>query len=127
VRMRLLGYTTIIVAFVNAYAVTTQRWARKMLGTAGLCFSLGSSPVLAKVNDPNAIERWQSAYKELQNLDKNWDMIVNDNRSGTNGDNIRRKLGTVYTPPNCDSPLCSFSSFVNRFVKVRLCGCVRLS
>lgn len=100
-------------------ATTTRHLARRALGAAGLCFSLGHCvPAIAKVNDPVAIERWKNAYKELKNLDKNWDQIVNDNRSGTSGDNIRRKLGTVYTPPNCESPLCSFSSFTNKFIKV---------
>lgn len=115
--MRLIIFVVLTVTV--ATAVPIEKIARKILGTAGFCFSLGHcSPVLAKVDDPKAMQRWQDAYTELQNLDKNWDKIVNDNRSGTNGDNIRRKLGTVYTPPTCESPLCSFSSFVNKFVKV---------
>lgn len=46
-------------------------------------------------------------------MDKNWDTIVTGDHDG---DSIRRKLGTVYTPPACDSPLCSFSNFVPKFM-----------
>jgi len=65
-----------------------------------------------KPNDPVAVDRFHAALSELQYLDKNWDSLVKGQ-----GDNIRRKLGTVYSPPKCESPLCSFPIFVNKFVQ----------
>jgi hypothetical protein len=86
------------------------------LGAFAVSFGLfafpDTLPVLAKVSDETSLSRFNSGYDELKNLDRDWDKIVLGN-----GDNIRRKLGTVYTPPKCESPLCSFEIFVNRFVK----------
>ena len=117
-------FVLLIIIFLemsNALVIQPRNSIRKLLGVASIFISLGNgAPVTAKINDPVAMERWQRAYEELRNLDSNWEKIVNDNKSGTNGDNVRRKLGTVYTPPNCESPLCSFSSFVNKFVKVTI-------
>lgn len=45
--------------------------------------------------DPASIERFEAARVEFIKLDKNWDTIVLKQ-----GDNVRRKLGTVYTPVN---------------------------
>ena len=70
------------------------------------------SSVSAAVTDDINVTRFKSAFNELQNLDDNWNVVVKDQ-----GDNIRRKLGTVYTPPKCESPLCGFSSFVSKFVQ----------
>lgn len=66
----------------------------------------------AKSTDTASLGRFDLALKELQTLDRNWDSIVKDQ-----GDNVRRKLGTVYAPPKCMSPLCSFSSFTQKFVQ----------
>ena len=44
------------------------------------------------------------------NLDKNWDAV-------SNGDSVRKVLGTVYSPPKCSVALCSFSVFTNKFVQ----------
>jgi len=59
--------------------------------------------------------RFEDSLKELKNLDRNWDKIVKGD-----GDNIRRRLGTVYTPPTCTSPLCSFPSFLSKFAKAHV-------
>jgi hypothetical protein len=64
------------------------------------------------VSDPAAITRFDAVLSELQSLDSKWDLIVKGQ-----GDNIRRKLGTVYTPPKCESPLCGLPSYVNKFVQ----------
>ena len=82
---------------------------------AGLGFYIGISglmpPSLAAISS-ESLSRWQNAYQELKNLDDNWSTIVKGE-----GDNIRRKLGTVYSPPSCLNPLCSYDTFVNRFVR----------
>ena len=67
--------------------------------------------VSAKTSDLRSIDRFQNAYTELISLDKNWDKIVKD------GDSVRRRLGTVYSPPKCESPLCSFAAFTTKFVQ----------
>ena len=76
----------------------------------------GLSSFLSFVPIANAefkeIERYQAALVDLEKLDTNWDSIVQGK-----GDNIRRRLGTVYTPPKCESPLCNFPSFTEKFVK----------
>ena len=77
-------------------------------------FIIGDTGVsyASTINDPVAVKRFNDALQSLQALDKNWDSIVKGQ-----GDNIRRQLGTVYTPPKCESPLCSFPTFVNKFVQ----------
>ena len=42
----------------------------------------------------------------------NWDKKV-----GSDGDNVRRVLGTVFTPPKCESPLCGFDQFGRDFLR----------
>lgn len=71
--------------------------------------------ILPKANaldDPVAISRFEDSLNELVKLDNNWNSIVKGE-----GDNVRRRLGTVYSPPKCESPLCGFESFVTKFVK----------
>lgn len=58
------------------------------------------------------IARFNSILSELEVLDSTWDSIVM-----SKGDNIRRKLGTVYTPPLCTSPLCGVSNYIPKYVK----------
>jgi hypothetical protein len=64
------------------------------------------------IDDSTAIARFSSCLTELNYLDNNWDDIAKGQ-----GDNIRRKLGTVYTPPKCEYSLCSLPVFVSKFVK----------
>jgi hypothetical protein len=71
-----------------------------------------ASPCYAVLNDPEAFNRFKDAKEELVQLDRNWESVV---KSG--GDGIRRKLGTVYSPPKCVSPLCSFPTFSEKFVR----------
>jgi hypothetical protein len=68
------------------------------------------------VIDPVSVARFRSGYEDLQALDKNWDTAIKDKTGDINPDNIRRVLGTVYKDP-CSSPLCSFTTFINKFVK----------
>lgn len=77
-------------------------------------YLIGGQPFIAQaaLDDTVAIKRFEDSLDVLSNLDKNWDSITKGN-----GDNIRRKLGTVYAPPTCDSPLCNFPGFVTKFVK----------
>jgi hypothetical protein len=91
------------------------RFASKITAIIGFLPLWCSTPVLAKVNDPESLSRFAQGYEELQSLDRDWDKIVLNN-----GDNIRRRLGTVYTPPKCDKALCSFDSFISKFVKANM-------
>lgn len=67
----------------------------------------------AIIDDETSMLRFKASLAELQRLDKDWSTIT---KAAGAGDNIRRVLGTVYSPPNCDSPLCSSDKFVKRFV-----------
>ena len=64
----------------------------------------------AALDDSKSLRRLDAALSELQQLDKGWEQIVHGE-----GDNVRRRLGTVYSPPSCDSPLCSMDLFLSRF------------
>ena len=71
----------------------------------------------ATVEDRTSLERFEVAYKELVDLDQDWNKIVQKTEDfDGNGDSVRRWLGTVYKPPVCDRALCSFSSFTQKFV-----------
>ena len=59
--------------------------------------------------------RFQSGLAQLKKLDSEWDIV-----SKGGGDNIRRYLGTVYTPPTCTSPLCSYSNFLTKYAQAHL-------
>ena len=65
----------------------------------------------AAVTDPLILNRYLDAQKELIELDTAWDL-----RSSKGGDEIRRMLGTVYSPPLCSSPLCSFDKFSDKML-----------
>lgn len=69
-------------------------WLRKSGAVIGaiVISQLTALPTNA-LTDPASMERFEAAQAELVNLDKNWDAIVQKQ-----GDNVRRKLGTVYTP-----------------------------
>ena len=74
---------------------------------------LVSTTVIADVN-VNSLQRYLDAKKELIDLEDNWDELTSGKGAG---DSIRRKLGTVYSPPKCISPLCSFDVFAEKFMK----------
>lgn len=92
-------------------------WARKLstvvasITAAAIPFSTMQLDAWSVI-DPPAIARFEAAREELRNLDDKWESIVQHE-----GDNVRRKLGTVYTPPLCTNPLCGFPNFVQKFVK----------
>lgn len=71
----------------------------------------------AILNDDSSMQRLKASLVELKRLDKDWTTVTGVAGAG---DNIRRVLGTVYSPPNCDSPLCSSDKFVKRFITSHL-------
>ena len=108
---------SLLVIILNpASAKFCQKQITKLFskGLIGCCsFVLASQSYIYPASAIDAdTARFSQGLKELQNLDANWDGIVKGQ-----GDNIRRKLGTVYSPPVCESPLCGFSNFVPKFVK----------
>ena len=82
-----------------------KKTATAALLAGGFVFSSAPAPVKV-LSDPEAIARFTKAAETLSDLDSNWDAVV-----AGQGDNIRRQLGTVYSPPTCTSPLCSLSHF----------------
>ena len=92
----------------------SQRAVAKAIGNVGCAFSLGFGAYIptSQAAVPQAsLSRWKDAYDVLSKLDQNWDKTVKGE-----GDNVRRQLGTVYAPPKCTSPLCSFNLFVPKFI-----------
>ena len=71
--------------------------------------------VHAVVQDDFSISRLKAVGNSLKDLDANWDKKV-----GSDGDAVRRVLGTVFTPPRCDVPLCGFEKFGRDFLKNHL-------
>ena len=61
----------------------------------------GLNSIANALDDPVAIRRFEASLKELTELDNNWISIVR-----SDGDNVRRRLGTVYSPPKCEPSLC---------------------
>ena len=102
---------------ITAVKVSLPRLAARIIGSLGCSIGMfSSSPSFseAAINDPTGIARFKQGYKDLQDLDKNWDSVVKDS-----GDNVRRVLGTVYANP-CSVSLCSFPIFVNKFAKANV-------
>lgn len=93
----------------SVLSLRLQRTVGSLSAAASLL--LCSGPAGAALNDPEAMGRYLSARDELVALDQNWERVVI-----AGGDGIRRRLGTVYSPPVCSSPLCSFSLFTDKFV-----------
>ena len=90
----------------------SQRAVARTIGNIGCAISLGLGAYIPPSQAaPPQISRWKDAYQVLTDLDKNWDKTVKGE-----GDNVRRQLGTVYAPPKCSSPLCSFNLFVPKFI-----------
>mmetsp|Transcript_11953 Transcript_11953/g.12017 ORF Transcript_11953/g.12017 Transcript_11953/m.12017 type:complete len:217 (+) Transcript_11953:152-802(+) len=89
--------------------------ARSVIVSALISLSVLSTvnilPSVAASNFPE-MSRYEAGLAELKRLDSNWDRIVQGE-----GDNIRRCLGTVYTPPKCENPLCSFPTFTEKFIR----------
>jgi hypothetical protein len=59
------------------------------------------------------VSRIQGAAVELEVLDRDFDAVVRSR----GGDGVRARLGTVYKPPVCEPRLCSFPSFMEKFVR----------
>ena len=69
--------------------------------------------VSAISDDNGGISRMRKAREELSSLKKDWMEVV----TTKGGDGVRKRLGTVYKPPACELSLCSFPSFVERFIQ----------
>lgn len=99
--------------------INALRWLKSVscsLVTAGI---LGTTNVCNAV-DPSYISRYELVKVDLQNLDNNWDAILAGEKKGESlsGDNVRRKLGTVYSASTgCTQSLCGFTNFQNKFIK----------
>lgn len=116
--MRVLSIYALVIA--SAMSSTRALDVRKVVRSIPLAVSLlCATPALqacaTPMNDPEAMTRYNSAQAELIDLDRNWETIV---KSG--GDGVRRRLGTVYSPPKCSSSLCSFNIFTDKFVRQHL-------
>lgn len=66
----------------------------------------------AVTNDVAGLERFQDVRNDLVELDREWDAIAIKG-----GDEVRRKLGTVYGgEKGCGVSLCGFRQFQERFI-----------
>lgn len=88
---------------------------KKVIVACSMASLLSISPVVASVQDADALSRLTKVRQELVQLDQNWDQVVQGQ-----GDNIRRVLGTVYTPPKCERALCGFTPYLEKFVQSHL-------
>eukprot|EP01038_Epipyxis_sp_PR26KG_P006018 gene6018-8288_t len=94
--------------------------SRNLILSSLVCCSLfGPIPSHAVVSsDIEGMTRFESSLVELMTLDRDWEKVLTSGGpQSPEGDNIRRKLGTVYSPPKCESSLCSFPIFVNKFAR----------
>jgi hypothetical protein len=92
-----------------------QQHSKKLtasLSAALIVATMGTTGALAAIDDPAAMARFEGSLNELTLLDEKWDTIV---KGG--GDNVRRKLGTVYAPPKCENPMCAIDTYIPKFVK----------
>lgn len=109
-----------LLPFTECYKIfqwSIPRWIRHSIVISTIvAFSPPSSlPSQAAIEDIAIIRRFHQAREELATLDKDWDKIVNGD-----GDNIRRRLGTVYRTDGatrCDRALCSFTLFVEKVAR----------
>mmetsp|Transcript_28867 Transcript_28867/g.27651 ORF Transcript_28867/g.27651 Transcript_28867/m.27651 type:complete len:189 (+) Transcript_28867:73-639(+) len=111
----------LFIAFITSTVsnkISIKRLAVRTLSSIGCSIGLFTfNPEYSTATiDPVSIARFRSGYEDLQALDKNWDTVIRDKTGDIAPDNIRRVLGTVYRDP-CSAPLCSFSTFINKFVK----------
>eukprot|EP01039_Chlorochromonas_danica_P000345 gene345-370_t len=91
------------------------RWIRhSSIAISTFVLTAPHSPSQAVIEDVAIVRRFHQAQEELEVLDKDWDKIVNGD-----GDNIRRRLGTVYRTDGakCDRALCSFTLFVEKVAR----------
>ena len=99
--------------------INALRWLKSVscaLVTAGF---FGTVDICSAI-DPSYISRYELVKVDLQNLDNNWDTILAGEKKGESlsGDNVRRKLGTVYSVnTGCTQSLCGFTNFQNKFIK----------
>lgn len=120
-RLLLLGIWFLLVA-TSTDALKLERLGR-FVARGSICLAscfvcMPTQMACAKLTE-EGVNRFINAKAELDDLDTNWDKISGKSEANPMGlgDNIRRKLGTVYTPPKCDYALCSFESFTKSFLK----------
>jgi hypothetical protein len=107
----ILLYTFIVC--INAKYLKINSF-RKYYGSVLIAASMLAplTPLVACAYSDASSARFSVALKDLQELDANWDSKV-----AGDADNIRRVLGTVYTPPECKKALCGFDSFGRQYIK----------
>ncbi|KAJ1406780.1 hypothetical protein B484DRAFT_456740 [Ochromonadaceae sp. CCMP2298] len=91
-----------------------RAYSRKLtasLAGALIAANMGAVDANALVDDA-AMAKFEGSLNELTQLDEKWDTIVKGE-----GDNVRRKLGTVYAPPACLNPMCGISTYIPKFAK----------
>lgn len=117
--LRFLYFTLtilLVLSFVNLNDAYNRmmRMTRKVASTL-LSLSLPfmtMNNAHAVVQDDVGISRLAAVSTSLKDLDANWEKKV-----GSDGDAVRRVLGTVFTPPRCNAPLCGFEKFGRDFLK----------
>lgn len=95
------------------------RWLKSISGALLSVGIVGNSDV-CRALDESYISRYELVKNDLQYLDNNWNNILNGEKKGESspGDNVRRKLGTVYSVNSgCTQSLCGFTNFQNKFIK----------
>ena len=75
----------------------------------------GPLPSLALTTLETGPSRFTQAAMSLKDLNNDWENTVK-----SDPDNVRRVLGTVFTPPTCSKPLCGFESFCRSYAKAHI-------
>ena len=93
--------------------VVTAATTGSFIGTTHIGMTnLGVTRVIAAEGGKD-YERLRSARKELASLNEDFMEVVKTK----GGDGVRSRLGTVYKPPACELSLCSFPSFLEKFIQ----------
>jgi len=111
-----IWFILLLIPYVTALKLRWLRSVSSALLTVGI---LGTSDICRAI-DASYISRYELVKNDLQYLDTNWNTILNGEKKGESspGDNVRRKLGTVYSVNNgCTQSLCGFTNFQNKFIK----------
>jgi len=96
---------------------------RRAVSTLGVSLAIATSPALnvpvataAVTDDTEGVDRFLKVKSDLTELNQQWDDIATKG-----GDEIRRKLGTVYGgEKGCSVSLCGYRQFQERFLITHL-------
>lgn len=102
----------VLLSLIDGSYLKSLRLVKKSIFTSIISLGLSCNIIEAHAATPPVDYKFTNALCELKDLDSNWDDIVRGQ-----GDNIRRRLGTVYTPPKCEPSLCCYETFINKFAK----------